>query len=225
MAEQNIVLLVEDNRDLNELNRRFLELEGYTVLTALTLADAREHLSRHSPQIILLDVKLPDGDGFDFCAKIRAQTDAHILFLTSNTEQEDKIRGLNTGGDDYITKPYEMNELKARLAAAMRRRGMASPAITIIRGPLTLDTMAGRAYLNGEDMLLTHSEFGLMRALVQHEGSTLSKEHLYETVWKLPANDDARAVTAHISNLRKKLAGCGYAITAEYGEGYCFVKE
>jgi len=224
MHEHNLVLLVEDNIELNEINRRALELSGYDVLTAPTLAKAREHLSRHSPQVILLDVKLPDGDGIGFCREIREETDAHILFLTSSIEHQDKIEGLNTGGDDYITKPYKLEELTARVAAAMRRRGMAKSA-KITRGLLMLDTVADRAYLNGGDMLLTQKEFALLSTLVQNEGKVLSKEYLYETVWKQPANDDARPVKTHISNIRKKLTGCGYTITVSRNEGYCFENE
>ena len=223
--KNNTVLLVEDNADLNEINRRALELNGYTVLTALTLAQARAHLSCQNPQVILLDVKLPDGDGVGFCGEIRAVTDAHIIFLTSNTGHEDKIKGLNTGGDDYITKPYKLEELTARVAAAMRRRAMGRPENNIVKGPLVLDTVADKAYLNGKDMRLTQKEFGLLYTLACSEGQILSKEHLYETVWKLPVNDDARAVKTHISNIRKKLMGYGYDIFVSRGEGYCFKKE
>jgi DNA-binding response OmpR family regulator len=225
MPEQNIVLLVEDNDDLNQLNQRALELEGYTVLTALTLAEAREHLSRHSPQVILLDVKLPDGDGIDFCGEIRAETDAHILFLTSSTTYDDKVNGLTTGGDDYITKPYKLEELLARVSAVMRRRGMVKPARNIIKGSLMLDTVADIAYLNDEDMMLTQKEFGLLHTLVQNEEKILSKDYLYETVWKRSINDDVRTVMTHISSMRKKLVGSGYVITVSRGEGYCFEKE
>ena len=225
MPEQSLVLLVEDNARLNEINRRALELSGYAVLSAQSLAQARGHLSQHDPQVILLDVNLPDGDGMTFCGEIRETTDAHILFLTISAGDEDKVRGLFSGGDDYITKPYKMEEMLARVAAAMRRRAMARPSHTITKGPLVLDTMSDGAYLNGKDMQLTKREFGLLRLLVQNEGRTLSKEYLYEMVWKLPVNDDVRTVMTHISSLRKKLAGSGYAITMSRGEGYCFEKE
>jgi DNA-binding response OmpR family regulator len=139
------VLLVEDNEKLNAINRRALEGEGHRVLTALTLVQARERLAENDPEVILLDVLLPDGNGIDFCGEIRGDTDAHILFLTSRTEHEDRIRGLDTGGDDYITKPYKLEEMLSRVRSAMRRRDM-PPARVIARGPLTLDVIAAHAF-------------------------------------------------------------------------------
>jgi DNA-binding response OmpR family regulator len=148
-------------------------------------------------------VLLPDGNGIDFCAEIRGDTDAHILFLTSRTEYEDKIRGLDTGGDDYITKPYKLEEMLSRVRAAMRRRDM-SLARVITRGLLTLNILTGQAFLNGEDMLLTGKEFALLLLLVQDEGKTLSKEYLYETAWNAPMAGDGGAL----------------ALTASRGDGY-----
>jgi DNA-binding response OmpR family regulator len=115
------VLLVEDNPKLNEINRRALEKAGCAVLTALTLHEARAYMAQNAPDVILLDVMLPDGDGINFCGEIRDATDAHILFLTSKTEYENRVRGLETGGDDYITKPYKLEEMLARVNAALRR--------------------------------------------------------------------------------------------------------
>jgi len=109
------ILLVEDNEELNEINRRMLVYEGYEVLTARTLVDARKLLSARKPDVILLDVIMPDGDGIDFCGEIRETTDAHILFLTSKDADVDRIRGLDSGGDDYITKPYKLEEMLSRV--------------------------------------------------------------------------------------------------------------
>jgi DNA-binding response OmpR family regulator len=199
-----LVLLVEDNKNLNEANRRALEMEGYDVLTSLTQAGARRCLAEHSPDVILLDVFLPDGNGMDFCGEIRGDTDAHILFLTSLLEHEDRIRGLNLGGDDYITKPYKLEEMLSRVRAVMRRRGMSSAKI-ITRGPLTLDTVATRAFLHGEDVCLKPKEFALLRLLVENAGKEFTAEELYKAVWGLDANDDTRTVKVHISGLRQKL--------------------
>jgi len=124
MTPKGTVLLVEDNTELNNNNSRSLKLLGYDVFAALTLSAARACLHRVEPDIILLDVLLPDGDGIDFCAEIRGATGAHILFLTSRTEHGDILRGLAVGGDDYITKPFSSEELFARVEAAMRRRNM-----------------------------------------------------------------------------------------------------
>ena len=217
------VLLVEDNNKLNELNRRVLESEGYEVYSALTLAGAREHLDQVSPDVILLDIMMPDGDGMDFCAEIRDMTDAHIIFLTSRGEHKDKLRGLALGGDDYLTKPFMVDELTHRVAAAMRRRGMAqSPVKTVVKGNLTIDPVASQAFLDGEDLLLKPKEFSLLYLFVLNEGKLLSAGLVYEKVWKAPLNDNTGSLRVQISSLRKKLEGSGYMITFKHGEGYCF---
>ncbi len=129
MDARGLVLLVEDNAELNANNVRALHLLGYAVYPALTLAEARAWLGKSEPDIILLDVVLPDGDGIDFCAEIRGlpiQTEAHILFLSAKAEQADRLRGFANGGDDYIAKPFHPEELLARVEAATRRRHMNS---------------------------------------------------------------------------------------------------
>jgi DNA-binding response OmpR family regulator len=112
------ILLVEDNEKLNEGTKRMLEGEGYTVFCALTLEAAGAHIRQKEPDIILLDVGMPDGDGFSFCKEIREQTDAHIIFMTARREHSDVVHGLGLGGDDYIKKPFVLDELLGRVAAA-----------------------------------------------------------------------------------------------------------
>ena len=126
-AYKGTILLVEDNAELNDNNARALRMLDYEVHSALTLAEARAWLGENEPDVILLDVMLPDGDGIDFCAEIRdapLRTEAHILFLTARTGHEERVRGLAEGGDDYISKPFHPGELLARVEAAMRRRVM-----------------------------------------------------------------------------------------------------
>lgn len=207
MAEQKTVLLVEDNERLNESNRRALKLKGYRVLTALTLREAREHLKNSDPDVILLDVMLPDGDGIDFCGEIYNSVTSHILFLTAKAEQENRIKGLEYGGDDYITKPFKLEEMLARVGAAMRRREKEAgkpPAQAITRGPLTPDVVAGRALLNGEDMQLTQKEFGVLFFLARNVNKIMTKEQIYEEVWKAPLNNDSGSLWRHVSSVKKK---------------------
>ena len=202
------VLLIEDSKKLNETNRRALQLEGYDVLTALTLREARECLAGHRPEVILLDVFLPDGNGIDFCGEIRRDTDAHILFLTSLLEHEDRIRGLDTGGDDYITKPYKLSEMLSRVRAAIRRRDIdaaKSSARTFTLGSLALDTLTGKVLFGGVDVPLKTKEFAVLRLLAENNGRLFTAEEIYKTVWGLDANGDTRTVKVHISALRKKL--------------------
>lgn len=223
MDNSQTVLLVEDNEQLNEINRRALQKTGYRVLTALTLAEARVHLTETRPSVILLDVALPDGDGIEFCGEIRGQTDAHILFLTSKTEHADRIRGLDIGGDDYITKPYKLEEMLSRVRAAIRRREMEAakaPARVLGCGPLALDMATQRATLAGGDLRLTPKEFVLLLALVQSEGRVLSKEALYEAVWGVPMAGDGGALWRQLSALKRKLASGDIELISERGQGY-----
>jgi DNA-binding response OmpR family regulator len=222
MAHEGVILLVEDDRGLNDANRRALELRRYTVHSALTLGEARGRLDEAEPDVILLDVMLPDGDGFAFCQEIREKTQAHILFLTAKTEHEDMVRGLTDGGDDYITKPFHVEELLARVEAAMRRRRIGVPVQTITKGSLTLDVVAAQAFAGGRDLLLSQKEFAILLLLAQNEGKVMSAGAIYEKVWGLPMADDRNAVQTALSKLRKKIKHTGYDISAVRGQGYMF---
>jgi len=223
LNDKKHLLIVEDDRRLSYINSRALEVTGYEVHTAFTLAEARQQLSEAAPDVILLDVKLPDGSGVDFCREIRTVTSAYIIFLTSVSDYDSELDGLLAGGDDYLRKPYGIDLLRARVAKGLRQN-LPPGSQVISRGPLELHIMSAQAFLNDQDMLLTQKEFALLLLLVQNEEKTLSKEFLYETVWNQPVNDDARAVKAHLSNVRKKLSGSGYSVTVSRGEGYCFEK-
>ena len=223
MANKGVILLVEDNEKLSDANSRALKLRGYETHVALTLAQAREKLSLPEPDVILLDVMLPDGNGFDFCKEIRGKTNAHILFLTAKTEHADTVKGLTAGGDDYIMKPFHPEELLARIASAMRRRSMEqSPAKTFSVGPFIFDIMAARAFAGSADLLLSQKEFALLFLLAQHGDETMAARTLYEKAWGMPMANDKNTLQATISRLRKKISPSGYDITAYRGQGYVF---
>jgi len=223
MSNSGLILLVEDNADLNESNSRVLTRRGYEVQSALTLAEARLKLAEVEPDIILLDVELPDGNGIDFCEEIRNKTAAHILFLTSKIEHENMVRGFKFGGDDYITKPFHLDELLARIDAAMRRRMIdKKPVQTITKGTLTLDIMATQAFIGGEDLALTPKVFSLLLLLVQNEGNILSAEFVYESVWNAPLIGNKSAMQTAVSKLRQKLELSDYRIDFLRGNGYIF---
>lgn len=218
-----IALMVEDNEHVLALNRSMLEREGCTVLSAVSLAEARRALAEHPAiDIVVLDILLPDGNGLEFIPELRETTPAPVLLLTSKRDYEDMVRGLTGGADDYMTKPYRVEELLARMVALLHRRDAARESALLKRGALALDTVAQRAFLHGEDILLQPREFTILYYLIQHEGEGVSAERLYETVWKLPANGSLNTVKTAVSRLRKKLEGSGCAITAERGAGYCF---
>ena len=224
MHPKGKVLLVEDNTELNDNNARALKMLGYEVYGTLTLAAAREYLAGNDPDIILLDVMLPDGDGMDFCGEIRSSTRAHILFLTAKTEQADILRGLALGGDDYITKPFHPKELHARAEAVMRRRSMSMAEQIIKKGALTLDVVAAQAYVEDTDLLLQPREFALLLLLAQNEGEIMDAETLYEKAWGRPLAGDRNTLQVTVSKIRKKIEPAGYDIAVVRGKGYVFVK-
>jgi len=225
MDSKGLVLLIEDNDGLNQSNSRVLAMRGYKVVIALTLDEARQRLTEAPPDIILLDVELPDGDGISFCEEIRSKTTAHILFLTAKLEHENMVRGLNNGGDDYITKPFHPEELLARIDAATRRRMIdKKPVQMITKGTLTLDILAAQAYIGDEDLALTPKEFSLLLLLVQNEETVLSAEFIYEKAWNQPLNGDKNSLKSIFSRLRQKIEPAGYSIQALRGQGYVFSK-
>lgn len=225
--QKPLILVVEDGKRLNLVNRYALESEGYAVQSAFTLAEAHSILKNVSPDVILLDVKLPDGSGFDLCREIRETTTAHIIFLTSVMESSGEMEGLIAGGDDYLRKPYRIELLRERVKSVLRRRDMesnkASPQ-TITKGSLTLDIVASQVFVNGVDLLLQPKEFALLLFLVQNEGKTMSAEYIYEKVWRQSMAGDKNAVQSAIYRLRKKIEHTGYDISMTRRKGYTFVK-
>jgi DNA-binding response OmpR family regulator len=205
-----MILIVEDDKHLSHINRHALESEGYDVQTAFTLEEARTILTSVSPDIILLDVKLPDGTGFDLCREIRGDTDAYIIFLTSVQESSGEMEGLVAGGDDYLRKPYDIDLLCERVKKGLRHERKASQIIR--RGSLTFDIIALRADMNGRDLLLAGKEFSILLLLIENEGQAMSAEYLYEKVWKLPMNNDSQSVRSVVMRLRKKLEDSGFTV-------------
>lgn len=184
-------------------------------------------LAETTPDALVLDIILPDGNGLDFLREMRDTGQAApVLLLTSLIKKDERLEGLRTGGDDYITKPYDIDELRARVAAFLRRvkmdRESAPPNGHITRGPLTLDLVAQQAFLSGDNLLLAPKEFALLLFFVQNEGNTLTREAIYEAVWKQPLAGDAGALLMQMSRLKKKLEERGdrIVITAFRGEGY-----
>ena len=217
------ILLIEDNVDLNDANSQALELQGYEVYVALTLEKGEQILSWIEPDVILLDVMLPDGSGFDFCEEVRKITTAHIIFLTAKASHEDMVRGFTNGGDAYITKPFDSEEMLVKVAAAIRRRKL-DKSYLITKGSLTLDVMAAQAFTQGESLNLTSTEFSLLLLFVKNEGLALSATSIYETVWKMPAINYKRALHSVISKLRYKIENVEYDIVSKHGYGYIFEK-
>ncbi len=196
--------MIEDETEVLSFNKEYLESQGYEVTGVQTLALARFHLEEQLPDLILLDVMMPDGMGWDFCAELRRKTNAPVIFLTCRDENESVVKGLLQGGDDYITKPYDLNVLGARVAAQLRRAGIME-AGRIELAPLAIDLLSGEAVLSGEHIALTQKEIQLLACFVLFAGRRLSCEEIYRRAWGASMPDASKTIAVHVANLRKKL--------------------
>lgn len=222
----SVILLVEDNVDIMQANRRMLEMHGYGVSSAASLAEARRELDAGQPDLAVLDIMLPDGSGLDFCGELRERRPGTpVLFLTVLGEKDDVVTGLRAGGDDYLTKPYDYDILMARIEALLRRAGRSS--LPQVIGPLSVDHTSHRVYRDGKDTFLKPKEYALFLLLARNPGVFFQPEDLYRQVWAAPCCD-VRTVYAHVCSLRKKLGIHGdgsLAIEQKRGRGYRLVTE
>jgi len=219
------ILMVEDDAGVARIVSIVLGSVGLAVRTAATLLEARQELKARPVDLVLLDIMLPDGDGRDLIQDIRAAGNAAILMLTSKREYQDILGSLTGGADDYLAKPFRNDELIARIDALLLKRAARTEIHILRRGALVLDTDAGRATLQGKDMILTPKDFALLKQLIQNEDKFIQPSVLYERLWKQPMSGDSQAVRSAVSRLRRKLAGCGYTILYMTHEGYRFVEE
>lgn len=200
------ILLVDDDRDILKINSAYLEREGYDCLLAETLEQAYGIVELENPDLIVLDILLEDGSGIDFCHSIRNITVAPIIFLTSLLEEATKIKALQIGGDDYITKPYKLAELSARIQANLRRARMHETTIYEFP-PLKIDVGMNRVFIDNQEVLLTQKEMLLLIILVRNQGTTVRANDLIDQVWgDYPINESSMStLQVHISTLRKKI--------------------
>ena len=216
------ILLVEDDSDILRVNRMALEMEGYRVLEAETLAAGREAVESQNPDLIVLDITLPDGSGLEYCRELRGKSGVRILFLSALSAKADSIAGLRAGGDDYIPKPYLIDELLAHVEALMRRgrlTGMEDAPLRV--GALEINFTSRRVLLHGADLLLKPKEFALLEILARSRDRYFTAEELYEKVWGMDAEGDVRTVHAHIYSLRQKMGeDSQIVIELKRGSGY-----
>lgn len=208
------ILIVEDERDLTTLLRYNLEKEGYRVREAHDGEEALLLLNEEQPDLVLLDWMLPQVSGIEVCRRIRSRAETRnlpIIMLTARGEEADRIRGLDTGADDYICKPFTIAELLARLRAVMRRIRPALANETIRFADITVDRAAHRVRRGGRDVHLGPTEFRLLDHLIQHPGRVFSREQLLDAVWGSDVYVEARTVDVHIGRLRKALNEVGEA--------------
>ena len=200
------ILLVEDDSDIMRINSTFLEKEGYTVHCADSVQTAAFMLEECIPDLVLLDVMLPDGDGMDFCRILRQKTQAPVIFLTARDENDDVVMGFRSGGDDYITKPYDLNVLKARIEAQLRRNAKQAPQHPRIELPeLTIDLFAGSATLDGCECPLPQRELQILYMLASQLGSRISYREIYKNIYGCDVEDSKNTIRVNISRLKKHL--------------------
>ena len=218
------VLAVDDEPNILELVKLYLEREGYQVETASRGGDAISKMNTVNPDIIILDLMLPDIDGFEVCRQIRSKSRVPILMLTARKEDIDKVVGLEMGADDYLTKPFNPRELVARIKAILRRSQAVPPSgesTGIIGvGRLRIDLPRHEVSISGRPLKLRTKEFALLAALAQNPGILLSRDKILEMVWGFDYYGETRTVDVHINHLREKLAESGVNIETIRGSGY-----
>ena len=218
------ILVVDDDGDLCALLKTALERDGHQVSACRDGRRVDEAACRWA-DCILLDVMLPGEDGFALCRRIRDLADCPILFLTAKTQEADVLTGLGVGGDDYLTKPFRIAELRARVAAHLRRQ-QRPPHSLLRRGGLDFDLRQRAVLWQGQPLRLTKSEYAICEHLAMHPGQTFSKEQLYEAAFGFDGTADAAAVTEHIKNIRAKLrAAQADPIETVWGVGYKWKSE
>jgi DNA-binding response OmpR family regulator len=220
----SLILVVDDEPKVARLARDYLEKNGFRVLTAADGQSALTIARREKPDLIILDLMLPHIDGREVCRILRRESDVPIIMLTALSEEIDQVTGLEIGADDYITKPFSVRALVARVRALLRRTqgGVKAPSIIRIKG-LEIDTQKYLVTFNDSPIKLTPNEFKLLHLLASRPGQTLTREQLLEDLHGIASSLD-RSVDSHIKNLRKKLeaASGDSMIETVYGIGYRF---
>ena len=196
------ILVVEDNRELAEVLCDFLRAEGYTVSAAENAGKALLLYQRYGARLVVLDIMLPEGDGFSVCEKIRKDSNTPILIVSAKTEKDDKLLGLNLGADDYIEKPYDIDILLAKIRGIFQRRYSSDE---IQDGEICLDKVGRHLYLSGKEIAVTAKEFDLLQYLMENKGKVLGKDELFYKIWGFDSESEPQTLTVHIKWLREKL--------------------
>ena len=220
------ILIVDDEKDVVRMLKDFFQLKGYDTITAYNGEEAIQKVSMN-PDLILLDINMPGMEGTEVCMKIRDYVSCPILFLTARITEQDKVVGLMSGGDDYITKPFGLNELTARIAAHLRRDARTKAMTKILTsGKLIVDLNQRTVSYERADIPMSRREFDILELLIQHPGQVFDRERIYEAVWGYDAEGDSMVVKEHIRKIRAKLleaSGQEYIETV-WGVGYKWSK-
>ena len=204
------VLLIEDDRSISNFITATMDREGYKIMHALNGREGLSLSTSFCPNVILLDLGLPDMDGLDVLQKLRSWSDVPVIIISARTKEQEKVSALDLGADDYITKPFSPSEMVARVKAHLARyerligSGMPENEIIEIRG-LKIDKTARRVYINGEEKNFTTKEFDLLTFLAQNPNHVFTKEELFREIWDMESLGDIATVTVHIKKIREKI--------------------
>jgi two-component system response regulator ResD len=213
------ILLVEDEPSVGELVRGYLGRDGWRVVWVRSGTEALAELDRHPVRLVLLDIGLPDMDGFDICRAIRSRSTVPIVMLTARDEEPDRVVGLEVGADDYVTKPFSPRELVARMKAVLRRSEPQESQETLALADVVVDRQTRDATVDGEHVELTAKEFDLLAYFLANPGVVLSRDVLLDRVWGVAYPGGTRTVDVHVAQLRRKL-GRPALIRTLRGAGY-----
>ena len=219
------ILIVEDERDILQLVKLYLEKEGFRTITAATGAEGLNSAKCDKPDLVVLDLMLPEIDGLEVCKRLRSAPETAmlpIIMLTAKAEESDTVIGLELGADDYVTKPFSPKALVARVKALFRRLDRSQQDnLTVLRyGPLTMDLSRHEVTVRGKDVSLTAKEFGLLEHLLRNPGRVLTREVLLNHVWGYDYFGTTRTVDVHVRRLKQKIALLDDAILSVKSLGY-----
>ena len=216
------ILIIDDEIDMSMMLKRYFELNGYDVSVAANGLQGIEKAGKQ-PDLILLDINMPDLDGLEVCQRIRGFVSCPILFLTARIEDHDKLKGFAVGGDDYIVKPFSIDELGARVDAHLRReeRRQNNQVRTKFDDDLVIDYTAKEVYFKGKPLPLLPKEFAIVELLSTYPGQLFSKDRIFEHIWDMDSNADEHTVEVHIGRLRDRFRDCSdFEIRTIRGFGY-----
>ena len=219
--ETYTVLIVDDEMRMRRVIADYLRIKDYRILEAADGEEALEVFYREQPDLVLLDVMMPKMDGWAVCERIRRTHQTPILMLTAKGEEEDELHGFELGADEYITKPFSLKILSARIEAVLRRQS-GQGAQTPSPDHLHIDALAREVAVDGKPIELTYTEFELLSYLITNKGIALSRDKILDNVWQYDYYGDARTVDTHIKKLRSKLGEAGEMIKTIRGIGYKF---
>lgn len=218
------ILLIEDDREICRMVKDHLEKYNYEVFYTLSGADSIDMIKNVEPSLIILDLMLPFVSGDMILEKIRGFSDVPVIVVSAKSLTHTKVEILRLGADDYMTKPFDLDELLARIEVNLKRCQKDTPELHLSIGGITLDTSAKTVSVNGEAVVLTAREYQILELLMKHPDKVFSKKNLYESIWQEPFARDNDVINTHISNLRKKLKDEDKRIETVWGLGYRMVR-